>query len=300
MYGNKEPYIIEAKRKWDHARRQAMWSRLFANVRGNSATLLDFNELSHRLRLRTAVYRGLQTILVEQIIGSVGRYQDFTGAFLPTNGSMSERWRKIARITLDPEDHLPPVDVFKVGDWYFVKDGNHRVSVARQVGATYIDAEVWDYPDIHVEHGANIETLLIEAERQDFLNQTQLDAVKPDHNIRLSATFGYPELACQIVHYREVLQQIDGVETSFSDAVSAWYEMIYETSIQLIEESGVMELFPDRTPADFFVWVMRHHHEIETRYGKRIFLGEAARDLRRQGPFAFLKRVLSRLSRKAP
>src|SRR5205814_1238581 len=153
--------------------------------RGNNAKLLDFNEISHRLRLRTAVYRGVQTIPIKQVIGTVGRYQDFTGAFLPTNASMSERWRKIARISLDPEDSLPPVDVFKVGEWYFVKDGNHRISVARELGSTFIDAEVWDYPDLHFEEGADVEALLIEAERKDFMEQTELDILRPDHNIKL-------------------------------------------------------------------------------------------------------------------
>ncbi len=298
------PFVQEARRKWEQAHRQALWAKLLANVRGQTNSPLDFNEISHRLKLRTAVYRGVQSIAIDHIIGTVGRYQDFTGAFLPTNSSMSERWRRIARVNLDPTESLPPVEVYKVGDWYFVKDGNHRVSVARQFNTTYIDAEVWEYPNLHPEPGADIETLLIEAERRDFLEQTSLDLLRPDHGIRLSATSGYTELLCQIAHYQEALNQIDGVETPYPEAVAAWFDMIYETSIQLIEESGVMERFPERTTADFFVWVMRHHHEIEERYGRRLAITDAARDLNKQGPIGLLKRALSSIrswiTRKSP
>jgi hypothetical protein len=78
---------------------------------------------------------------------------------------MSERWQRIARITMDPDRHLPAIEALKVGDWYFVRDGNHRVSVARQLDAVYIDAEVWEYADpvIQLAPHAEIEILLIEA-----------------------------------------------------------------------------------------------------------------------------------------
>src|SRR5688572_7792359 len=138
---------FQAQQKWNQARRKAFLSELRANLEGKKLNLVDFNDISQRLRLKNAIYRGVQNIPLDKIIGSVGRYQDFTSTFLPVNDRMSERWQRIARITMDPERHLPPIEALKVGDWYFVRDGNHRVSVARQIGGTYIDAEVWEYAD---------------------------------------------------------------------------------------------------------------------------------------------------------
>ncbi|HLY28224.1 MAG TPA: hypothetical protein VKQ72_17895 [Aggregatilineales bacterium] len=290
---------FEARRKWERARRRAFWHRLLINVQGSTDRLVDFNDLAHRLSLKNAVYRGAKVIPLVQIVGSVGRYNDFTGAFLPIHEDMGERWRKVASIQLDPRSEgLPPIEVYKVGDFYFVKDGNHRVSVNRQLGGTDIEAYVWEYTDCIPDVGpnANIDTLLIEAERKDFVEQTCLDTVRPNHNIRLSAPGGYTDLLCRIEHFQSALNQIDNVETPYCDAVEAWYDMIYETSVQMIERDGILELFPDRTAADFFVWVMRHQEQLAERYGHRVPLLKAIHDLRQQ-PGSFIAAIRHTLRR---
>jgi hypothetical protein len=275
-------FALEAQQKWNQARRQVFWAKLRANLGRGRIDLLDFNEVAQRLRLRNLRYQGIQSIPVDKIVGSAGRYNDFTNAFLPINASMSERWRRVAAISLNPEDNLPPIEVYQVGQWYFVRDGNHRVSVARQVGVTFIDAAVWEYTDLCAEPDTDIVTLMIEAERCNFLESTRLDDLRPGHDIRVSEPGGYDEMLCQIAHYQDVLRQIDGVETGYEDAVTAWYDMIYETSVQLIDEAGVLELFPDRSTADFFVWTTRHSRELEARYYKNVFVKDAARDFRKQ------------------
>jgi hypothetical protein len=80
-------------------------------------------------------------IPLDAIAGSVGRYADFTRSFLPRRESAQERWTRV-RAAFDRVQDIPPITVFQIGDSYFVLDGNHRVSVARSLGATHIPAHV--------------------------------------------------------------------------------------------------------------------------------------------------------------
>jgi hypothetical protein len=103
--------------------------------------LLSFEEEKGALVRWSQAYRGMRIIEVEKITGSVGRYRDFDESFLPLKKSMGERWGRINRAYHRGEE-LPAVSLYKIGDAYFVRDGNHRVSVARYHGVVAIDAEV--------------------------------------------------------------------------------------------------------------------------------------------------------------
>jgi hypothetical protein len=92
--------------------------------------LLSFEEAKGALAQWTQAYRGIWPVEVEKIQGSVGRYRDFDGSFLPLKKSMADRWGRIDR-AYHKGDELPAVSLYKTGESYFVRDGNHRVSVAR-------------------------------------------------------------------------------------------------------------------------------------------------------------------------
>jgi len=295
-------YQQEAYDQWNSAHRRALWSRLLNNIQGDSSRLLDFNEVVHRLHLKNAVYRGIQMIPLDRIVGSVGRYQDFTRAFLPLREEMRSRWQDIANIEINPLGKiLPPIDAYKVGEWYFVKDGNHRVSVKRHLGNPDIEAKIWEYTEDLPEIGpeTNIDDFLVEAERFNFFQHTGLDDLRPDHGIQLSEPGGYTEMLLWIAHYQEALNQIDDANTPYTEAVTAWYDMIYETSVQIIERDGVLAQFPDRTSTDFFVWVMRHRAELAECCEEPVRLEHVIDDIRQQQqPGNLLTRALSTFRRK--
>jgi hypothetical protein len=261
---------LEAKKSWNKLRRALFWQRLQNTIGGREGDLWDFNDISRRLHLRNAAYRGVQVVPLDHIVGSVGRYQDFTRSFLPKNESLGERWRGVAAATLDPSGKgLPPVELYKASEWYFVRDGNHRCSVARALKMTTIEAYVWEYTDALPPHGPddNLERLLVEAERREFLEQTRLAALRPDFDleqVRLTLPGGYTEMLLYIANYQDVLREIDGVAVSYGEAVVAWFEMVWEPSIQLIHDSGVLRAFPEHTAADLFVWIMQHRREIRS------------------------------------
>ncbi len=260
-------YRDEAARTWDEARSQALAQRLLG-IFTRQSDLLSFDDVREKLRLSQGAYKGLQEIPLDQIVGSVSRYNDFTREFLPKSDSPStaQRWKRIATLRMIGE--LPPIDVFKVGDVYFVKDGNHRVSVAKQLEAENIPAYVWEYnTPVGLSPDSDINDVLIRAEYQDFLDQTNLQRLRPAQDIVFTSPGNYQLLMEQIALYRRNLSLIDGYDVPWEQAVTAWYDLSYLPMIDMIRETGVMERFDNRTEADLYVWLYKHRHELIDRFG---------------------------------
>jgi hypothetical protein len=133
----------QVQHDFHRARRKASLRRLRNRLRRDSAHehLLSFEEAKGTMARWTQSYRGMRIVEVNKITGSVGRCRDFDGSFLPLRGSMADNWGRIDR-AYHKGDELPAVSLYKIGDAYFVNDGNHRVSVARYHGVVAIDAEV--------------------------------------------------------------------------------------------------------------------------------------------------------------
>jgi hypothetical protein len=128
---------------FSRARRKAILRRMQARIFGDPAStrMRSFEDLNNKLGAFNRVRLGRRVVAVEKIVGSVGRFRDFDRTFLPTRGSLETKWKSVDRAYHRGQD-LPPVALFKLGDAYFVEDGNHRVSVARYQGIEWIDAEV--------------------------------------------------------------------------------------------------------------------------------------------------------------
>jgi hypothetical protein len=133
----------QVDKDFGRALRRASLHRLRDRIFGRSAHghVLSFEEAKGALTQWSQVYRGMKTVEVEKITGSVGRCRDFDESFLPVKVSMCCRWGRVDRAYHQGVE-LPAVSLYKIGENYFVRDGNHRVSVARYHGAVAIDAEV--------------------------------------------------------------------------------------------------------------------------------------------------------------
>lgn len=132
----------QAEVDFGRARRRALIRRVRGAVRKDTISLPAFEEVRRSLGvLNRLPLAKTETVEVEKIVGSVGRRNDFDACFLPVRSNVSSRWERVDRAFQQGEE-LPPVSLYKVGDAYFVNDGNHRVSVARYHGAESIDAEV--------------------------------------------------------------------------------------------------------------------------------------------------------------
>ncbi len=133
----------QVERDFERARRKAFFGRLKSRLRHGSASdrLPCFDKVRRACRADSLVYLGRREVEVARIVGSVGRCREFDRDFLPITLSVGEKWKRVDLAFYRGEE-LPPVSLYKIGDEFFVSDGNHRVSVARYQGVEMIDAEV--------------------------------------------------------------------------------------------------------------------------------------------------------------
>lgn len=129
---------------YDHARRRAFFGGLRARFLGGRDRLLSFDEVRRALGANNRFYLGRMVVEVSKIVGSVGRHGEFDPNFMPLKANLGHRWKRIDQ-ALRRGVELPAVSLYKIGDAYFVEDGNHRVSVARYQGVEMIDAEVTQF-----------------------------------------------------------------------------------------------------------------------------------------------------------
>jgi hypothetical protein len=121
--------------------RQSRLKHLWNNVRRQSGTLLDLSSVQKSCRVTSQYSLGAESISLENIIGTSSRSQDFDSEFRPLHSHLKQRWVKIAALRL-MNVSLPAVELVRIGEAYFVIDGHHRISVARALEQTYIDAQV--------------------------------------------------------------------------------------------------------------------------------------------------------------
>lgn len=256
---------VKARQRFEQARRQASRAQMTARLTGEDITLLPFDAIRAQLQQQNPYYLGVQQVPLDAIVGSVGRYKTFTRKFLPLTNSVEERW--VAVEALANRTGWPPIDLYQVGNIYFVKDGNHRVSVARQLDLPTIEAHVMAYPvELEINPADDLDRIFIQLGEQNFMSKTGLAERYPEHNIQFTSPGRYSELLAQIHNLRQILAQIDGEELDWVTAVDAWYEMIYLPTIQIIQDSTLLADFPGRTEADLFAWLSQHRERLQERY----------------------------------
>ncbi|HLU08936.1 MAG TPA: hypothetical protein VK003_04660 [Oceanobacillus sp.] len=254
---------------FQNARFRAFWDDVFSLIRGKPAELLSFEDIRARLRLREEDYRGLQDVPLDKIAGSVGRYHEFTNKFLPKRNTMQERWSRVyAQAT--GMIGLPPIELYKVGDVYFVRDGNHRVSVARQLGAKTIQAHVTELPTSIPLHPGMTEEELESAEAYAaFLEVTRLGYMRPHHQpIVLSEPSRYNDLLGHIYLHMAVMNSGNGgEEVTLQQAAADWYDNVYRPAVTLIRKYEVLKYLPGRTEGDLYLWMIDHLREVREQVG---------------------------------
>lgn len=258
---------IAAQRDFARARMKAFWTELVASMTGQSTNLLRFEEVQQRLRLYGQRNLGLQNIPLDKIIGTVGRYHDFTRTFMPRKSVNEDRWKQISALARGDKG-FPPIDVYKVGDAYFVIDGNHRVSVARQLGQPTIEAYVTEIPtSIPFDETVTDEELTLKQAYAEFLQHTKLDVLRPESNVELTE----PGMYRQIIQHIDVHKYFMGLDQqrdiSWPEVVVSWYDNVYMPMVEAIRKCNLLEEFPNRTEADLYVWLIRHQTILRDQFG---------------------------------
>jgi nucleotide-binding universal stress UspA family protein len=292
------PQIKEsAKDDFARARRRADLEKVVASLTGKSADLLPFEEVRKKVRGVRGNRRVLQDVPLDSIVGSVGRYEDFTRDFLPRRDSDKERWAKVELLASEGAG-LPPIELFQIGDVYFVHDGNHRVSVARQNGHTHIEAYVTPvHTRVRLSPGIQPKDLILKSELADFLEATRLDFLRPGADVTVTSAGAYADLLKHIQVHHYFMGLDEKREVPFEEAVTHWYDTVFSPVIEVIRKGHILEEFAGRTDADLYLWVLRHRAELEKELSWEIRMETAAEDLaakRSRAP----DRVISRVGKK--
>jgi hypothetical protein len=247
-----------ANADFESALRKSFWHSIFNWFSKNNNSLLNFDEIRREIPWQGQYDRGMHEILLNDIIGSVGRYQDFDRSFLPRHIRSRDRWVNIDKLHLQ-DITIPPIEVYKLGSVYFVKDGNHRVSVARERGQVYIEANIIEIEtSIPVDANTNIDDLISKKEQLDFLNRTRIKDLRPDASIELTLPGGYSRLIEHIRVHRWFLGERRNRDIPWKEAVGHWYDKVYLPLIKVIRANQILKSFPHRSEADLYLWIIEH------------------------------------------
>ena len=271
--------FLSAIEDFHDARRKAALEQVLARLRGQPDTLFSYDEVQRLIGERSRVDRGLKEIPLSAIVGSVGRYGDFTRTFLPRSDTMQDRWARVKTVATDMGG-WPPIEVYQLGDTYFVIDGNHRVSVARQMGLNTISAFVTEVrTTVPLTPDMQPEQLIIKARQADFLRRTGLDRSRPDAELSLTEAGAYRKLEEHIRVHRYYMGMEQQREIPLPEAAAHWYDTVYQPVANIIRERGLLQDFPDRTETDLYLWLAEHRAELEEALGWEIAPERAAEDL---------------------
>ncbi|MBS1250746.1 MAG: hypothetical protein MAG431_02342 [Chloroflexi bacterium] len=282
------------------ARRKAAFQELIARLTGKSKELelLSYEEVRQKLRAVGSSREHLESIPLDAIVGSVGRYQDFTRDFLPRESINKERWARVMSEATGLTG-LPPIDVYQIGEAYFVLDGNHRVSVARQMGNETIEAYVTKIKTaVPLTPETTPDDLIIKAEYAHFLEETKLSQLRPEADLTATRAGAYPILLEHIEVHRYFMGLEREAPIPYEEAVVHWYDEVYLPVVKIIRERGILWGFPDRTETDLYLWLANHQAGLKEKLGWEVDAEKAAVDLASsQGRLRdrFAKRVMNKI-----
>ena len=208
----------------------------------------SFNEEQKKEAAFDARDRGIRTVPMNRVVGSVGRYQDFDSRFRFKQNMPSERLQRITE-AMRRGRTLGPVKLYQIKDDYYVLDGNHRISAAKTLNHDEILAHIFEF----IPSENTLQNILYR-ERAEFSDRTQL----PDE-INLTEVSQYAYLLDQITDHQENIQAEQGSTISYVNAALDWYKTIYRPFCTIIKRARLIESFPERTVADLYAYITLHY-----------------------------------------
>jgi hypothetical protein len=241
---------------FSRARFKAFLNRIHSIISGQPTTLLSYDEVKEKLHVGGPIYRGVKTVRVDQIVGSLNRYHEFDRAFLPVEDQIAARWQNVD-LAFYKDISLPPILLYKVGQVYFVVDGHHRVSVAREQGQEFIDADVRECATkVNITPDLKPEDLVVLGEKVHFLERTRLDVLRPESRVRLTIPDGFDRMMEHIAVHRYFMGIDLKRDISEDEAITHWYDTVYLPIVKEIRKSKILKEFPGKTEGDLYLWVL--------------------------------------------
>lgn len=268
----------KARENYRKATRSARRRLLWAKLTGRKNALLPFEEVRQSLGFKGQRYSGLQPVPLDKIVGSMGRARDFDRVFMPTQTHSRGKWVSVDSAYLSGVV-LPPVSLYKLGDYYFVVDGHHRVSVARQKNQAFIDAEVIEVQSrVPVTPDMTLDDLDVLAAYREFLEQTKLDVLRPEQAVLLTMPGDYVKLIEHIRTHKYFVEIEQSRELTWEEAVAHWYDHVYSPVIETIRRRKLLRGFPGMTEGDLYFSIIAHSYYLSQQLGRSITPQEVSSD----------------------
>ncbi|MCQ2592006.1 MAG: transcriptional regulator [Treponema sp.] len=282
------------------ARNKALFNEIQHLLSPEEASLISLNDVKCLLKPRAETYVGMKVIPIEKIIGSEGRYKDFDNHFSPKNSFMRQRWERVDDAAIK-SIILPPIKVYEISGLYFVRDGNHRVSVAKARGTEFIDAEVVSLQsEIKLRQPDNIKdiiTQIINYEKRQFYMETNFGDITDYWVLDFSTTGRYDVIYNHILTHKYYMNQHQEEEVTMEDAILSWFNKVYLPIVTVIRQKKILRKFRHRTYGDLYVWIVRYWDELKQKYGTEIPIEKAVVDFEKEYKIPFYRHIKNQFNR---
>ncbi|MBQ9494653.1 MAG: transcriptional regulator [Treponema sp.] len=296
-------YSAQTDEDFYKAHNKALFNEIQHFLNPQEASLISFSEIKSLLNPKNETYIGIQTIPISKIVGSEGRYRDFDNRFFPKSAFLRERWRHVDEASYECIT-LPPIKVYELGGLYFVRDGNHRVSVAKARGVEYIDAEIISLQsEIRLKPAYTLKSMrkeIIFYEKRLFYAETNFGDITDFWGLDFSSTGQYDIIYNHILTHKYFINKNKTEEIAMENAIQSWYGDVYVPIIHVIERQRVMRHFRHNTKSDLYVWIITYWDELKKKFGD-IQLDDAVLSFTRTrstNPFKHIKNIFQQIALK--
>ena len=288
----------QTEEDFNRAKNKAFFNEIQHFLTPEEASLISLNDVKQMIKPTNETYIGMKVIPIEKIVGSEGRYNDFDNRFFPKSSHLKNRWEHVDQAAIESID-LPPIKVYEIAGLYFVRDGNHRVSVAKSRGTEFIDAEVVSLQsEITLKKPDNINDIIrqiINYEKRVFYSETGFGDITDYWCLDFSRTGRYDVIYNHILTHKYFINQNKSEEVSMEEAILSWFNNVYLPLAINIRKKHILRSFPKRTIGDLYVWIVRYWNDLKIKFGNDIPIDQAITKFKKTYKIPFYKRFLNRI-----
>lgn len=290
----------QAEEDFVKARNKALFNEIQHFLSPEEASLISLNDVKQLIKPINETYMGMKVIPIEKVVGSEGRYNDFDNHFFPKSNFLKSRWEHVDEAAIQSIE-LPPIKVYEIAGLYFVRDGNHRVSVAKARGIEFIDAEVVSLQsEIRLKQPDNINDIIkqiINYEKRLFYSETNFGDITEYWCLDFSTQGRYDVIYNHILTHKYYMNQKQEEEVTMEDAILSWFNTVYLPIVSTVRDKHILRSFPKRTLSDMYVWIVRYWDELKHKFGNDIPIDEAVSNFSKEYKIPFFKRHINILKR---
>ena len=279
---------------FNKARNKALFNDIQHFLSPEEVSLISLNDVKQLMKPTNETYVGMKVIPIDKVVGSEGRYNDFDNHFFPKSSHLRMRWEHVDEAALK-DIILPPIKVYEISGLYFVRDGNHRVSVAKARGTEFIDAEVVSLQsEIKLNRPENMQDIIrqiIYYEKRVFYSETNFGDITDYWCLDFTRTGRYDVIYNHILTHKYYINQNREEEVSMEEAVNSWFNTVYLPIVTSVRKCHILHKFPKRTLADMYVWIVRYWDSLKHTFGDDIPIDRVVQDFGKHYQLPLYKRI---------